>query len=199
MKLKFPYVVRVCETCRSEFIFQPIPSAVRRGRGRFCSSGCAHIVPLADRFFSKIGAKSSGGCILWNGHVKDNGYGDIHERHAGRLLSAHRVAYDLMVGPIPEGMCVLHRCDNPPCINPTHLFLGTQLDNIADMVAKGRQSRGSGKGANVKLDDNIVRDVRRRIASGDSNTAIGRDLGVSHVTISDIRTGRTWSHVGDIV
>ena len=82
-------------------------------------------------------------CSEWTGATDDDGYG--RRRWRGKVRKAHRVAWEIAYGPIPEGAKVLHRCDNPPCIEPTHLFLGTQADNVADMIAKGRQGhRGRG-------------------------------------------------------
>lgn len=79
-------------------------------------------------------------CTLWTG-LKRHKYGCFHAPH---MVSAHRYAWELAHGPIPDGLCVLHRCDTPACVNPAHLFLGTHADNVADKVAKGRQARGDG-------------------------------------------------------
>jgi hypothetical protein len=79
------------------------------------------------------------GCWLWTGPPDAFGYGKISIRH--RMLLAHRVQYEIRVGPIPAGLCILHHCDVPACVNPAHLFLGTRVDNIADMVSKNRQNR----------------------------------------------------------
>lgn len=99
--------------------------ACRRARGR-------RIRPLADRFWSKV--DRSADCWLWTGARTPTGYGALH----GQERLAPRMAWTLSVGPIPMGLQVLHRCDNPPCVNPDHLWLGTQQDNMADMIAKGR-------------------------------------------------------------
>ena len=79
------------------------------------------------------------GCHLWIGGADPDGYGVISRQgRRGKQERAHRVAYELFVGPIPDGICVLHRCDTPACVNPEHLFLGTNLDNVRDRDAKGR-------------------------------------------------------------
>lgn len=93
--------------------------------------------PLQERLTENL--EWNGDCLEWQGHRRTKGHGQI--RVAGRgskCESPHRVAYELWVGPIPEGMFVCHRCDNPPCCNPAHLFLGTALDNNLDMIQKGR-------------------------------------------------------------
>lgn len=96
---------------------------------------------LAERFAEKCGPQLPNGCIEWQAFRLPHGYGQIQEGRAGsRKLLAHRAAYELQHGPIPSGMNVLHRCDNPSCVNTEHLFLGTQADNVYDMVSKGRQS-----------------------------------------------------------
>lgn len=81
------------------------------------------------------------GCWTWLASKKHDGYGK--RKHNGKMTTAHRVSFEMEFGPIPDGLAVLHRCDNPPCVRPDHLFLGTQQENIADMVAKGRHSRGA--------------------------------------------------------
>lgn len=94
--------------------------------------------PLAERFWAKVD-RSSDGCWEWTGGRFDEGYGTI--RVAGRSLKTHRVAWELVQGAIPEGLCVCHRCDNPPCCRPDHLFLGTREENNRDRDEKGRGAR----------------------------------------------------------
>lgn len=120
-----------------------------------CACGCGeptmttyvrghnHRKPLIERFWKYIGIVSLGGCLVWSGLRNDKGYGLIQDRSRGKLLKAHRVAWELANGPIPAGLMVLHRCDHPWCVDVAHLFLGTAADNSADMVAKGRQARGA--------------------------------------------------------
>ena len=98
------------------------------------------------RFFAKVSRGAPGECWVWSGGRKDSrqGYGafGVRDRTTGRwrILRAHRVAWLIVNGPIPEGMCVCHRCDNPPCCNPAHLFLGTHSENMRDMANKGRSA-----------------------------------------------------------
>ncbi len=129
-----------CKNCGKRY--HPQTSNLRRGRGLYCSRGCGNTyrtIPLEIRFRRKIGPRTESGCLPWVGNKHSFGYGQIWDRTRALFpLSAHRLAWEFAYGPIPKGMHVLHRCDNPHCVNPDHLFLGTNLDNIADKTAKGR-------------------------------------------------------------
>lgn len=121
----------------------------------------------------------------------------------GKMVLTHRAAYMLLVGPIPEGLNILHRCDNTLCINPAHLFLGTQKDNVQDMFSKGRAGvyrgmQGRTKGtriATAKLNDEAVAVIRTDYSSGLSITKIARKNGVDFKTIHNIIHGKAWKHV----
>ncbi len=139
-----------------------------------------------------------GDCWLWTGPLVDGRYGTTtrHRRHH----LAHRYAYLLTYGPIPAGIKVCHTCDTPRCINPAHLFLGTQADNVADMIQKGRadfrknKSHGSAH-YKAKLTEAAVRAIRARAASGEPRTALVAAYGVCTATISHILNRRIWTHV----
>lgn len=98
--------------------------------------------PLLDRFLSKT-RRAENGCLIWTAGRVRYGYGGF--MYEGRLVSAHRFAYELVNSPIPDGMMVLHSCDNPPCVEPDHLRVGTHADNMRDMTERGRQSDGASK------------------------------------------------------
>jgi hypothetical protein len=146
----------------------------------------------------------NGRCMEWTGCTNEHGYGVMTVD--GRRIKAHRFAWIIVHGPIPTGMDVLHHCDNPPCCNVTEcLFLGTMRDNMADMISKGRHGsqvkRGSRPRGEIhgmaKLTESDVALIRLSLRDGRSLSGIGRQLGVTHKTISRIRDGITWSHCDD--
>jgi hypothetical protein len=112
---------------------------------------------------------------------------------------AHRLAYALTHGAIPNGLFVCHRCDNPKCCNPKHLFLGTPLDNVSDCVRKGRRAKTKGHyndgaaNSHAKLSGDDVGAIRRRVASGERQTAIAKEFGVDKGTVWRLVHGRTWT------
>ncbi len=121
------------------------------------------------RFSSKIATPNSDhACWIWQAARNSKGYGVIGVN--GRLELAHRVAYELANGAIPKGMLVMHKCDNRCCVNPNHLKLGTQAENAADMVAKGRQLSGE-KNPNAKLNIDSVRQIRELYGTGNYSYA----------------------------
>lgn len=152
-------------------------------------SGQIELLSLEDRFWKKV--NKTEGCWLWTGGKNADGYGIVCV--ASTREAAHRVSWKLHNGPIPEGRHVLHHCDNPPCVRPDHLFLGDQVANVADMMAKGRglKSRGEQQ-ANAKLTEQAVRDIRD---SSLSQRALARKYGVKHKAIGCIKRRETWTHV----
>lgn len=125
------------------------------------------------------------GCWPWTGKVTVRApLPRGHFSMRGRPYLASRVAWTIANGPIPEGMFVLHRCDNAVCCNPAHLFLGTRADNSLDMVAKGRQGRPR------KLPDDVMRAMLARVAAGESSTVVAAEAGIRQSTLSNITHGR---------
>lgn len=146
-----------------------------------------------DRFWSNVAIAGADDCWLWTSPwVNEGGYGLLGID--GKSVLAHRFSWELHNGPIPDGLCVLHRCDNPACCNPAHLFLGTRPDNSADMVTKGRSSRGSRSPA-AKLTEEDVRVIRRRVAGCEAQRTVAADFGVRPQTISKIVRRQRWRHV----
>lgn len=131
------------------------------------------------------------GCWPWLGRVTAKGYGCFSNER--KLVRAHRFAYEASVGPIPPGLHMLHKCDNPPCCNPNHLFPGTPLDNTADMIAKGRDKRGitprGEKCWNAKYSDVQIAGVLEMLAIGHFQTAIAKATGMSQSHVSRIANG----------
>lgn len=147
---------------------------------------------VSERFMDKVEKDPVTGCWIWTARRSARGYGEVKARR--KKERAHRVAYELYVGPIPKGMCVLHRCDNPPCVNPEHLFLGTVAENNRDMAEKHRSTIGT-KSANAKLSPALVMAARRAHRLGVPKKRIARALGVASTTIRQAIKGDTWSHV----
>lgn len=156
---------------------------------------------LATRFWARV--ERSDDCWLWTGKRMWQGYGMVWD---GRTRRAHRVAYELENGRIPAGMLVLHSCDNPPCVKPAHLFLGTQQDNMDDKVAKGRAATGDRNGAHThpetrargerhwaaRLTWESVRAMRAAAGAGESGASLARRFGISGSSIHRILTGQNW-------
>lgn len=134
------------------------------------------------------------GCWLWTGAADAKGYGRMHGNR-----KAHRVSYELHVGKIPDGMCVLHKCDVPACVRPDHLFLGTQLDNMRDMFAKGRRPPPSGeRHPRARLTNKDVVSIRQRKAAGESNRDLAREYNMWPETIARLCAGKTWKHISSL-
>lgn len=135
---------------------------------------------LSERFWEKV--DDSGDCWLWTGSKIPTGYG--HIGYKGKLLKAHRLSYEMHYDVDPGALCVCHTCDNPSCVNPDHLWLGTHQENMADRDSKSRRK--------VKLTAEDVAGIRLGIGAGFRLSALAYAYGVSTSTISDIKHGRTW-------
>lgn len=137
---------------------------------------------------------------MWTGATTYYGYGVIQKGGAhGGLVRAHRVSWELHHGPIPKGLNICHACDNPPCVNPDHLFLGDQKVNMSDCSAKGRARGGSPPGSKhhqAKLTETHVTAIRHAYtAGGTSHRRLAAEYGVSRKSISNIIHHRSWTHV----
>jgi hypothetical protein len=184
---------------------------------RSCGADIVALLKRHERYFWMHVEKGEG-CWLWLGQLHRHGYGMI--QLPGLRLLAHRAAWILVHGWIERREHVLHRCDNPPCVNPAHLSIGSHLDNVADMVAKGRQSRGARHAeavraalSNLRLNnpEKLDAGIRRGVSNGNakltdrevriirgcegSSPQVSRIFGVSAAVVRDVRLRRRWRHV----
>ncbi len=157
---------------------------------------------LVERFYKLLGTgtKQPNGCILWPRYLNNKGYGQMGIGHE-RKVYVHRVSYSIFVGPIPIGLNVCHRCDTPNCINPVHFFLGTQQQNIADCVAKGRfignrtnHIKGSDHKSAKLTEDDII-EIRRLVAVGTPQMEVVKKFSIAQSNVSLIVSRKTWKHV----
>ena len=152
---------------------------------------------ILRRFWSKVNKHGSkvpymdSCCWEWTDHCQ-NGYGGFN--YNGKAHRAHRIAWLITNGRIDNGMCILHKCDNRKCVNPSHLFIGTGQDNVDDMVAKSRQAIGVDHGIS-KLSEDKIREIRMWCSIGYTHRQIASAYGVSNGNISHIRNGATWGWV----
>ena len=148
--------------------------------------------PLSERFWEKVIKGDSGECWIWTGALNEKGYGILGRGRRGMGTErAHRVSWMIHFGPIPKGLFVCHKCDNPQCTNPEHLFLGTVYENNADMLAKGRNVKGECSYSKLSLDQ--VREIRSRYKPGKiTQLALAKEYGVSRSLIGLIVKGERW-------
>ncbi len=188
-------IKRICEICQNQFLVKPS----RIGISRFCSRTCqgqSKRISMERRFHRHIGPKNENGCIIWTGTRNDKGYGAISWGTNNRgKREAHRVAWELSNGPIPDGLCVLHRCDVRSCVAIEHLFLGTKTDNNADRVSKNRSAKGENNGS-AKLTHEVVRQIRERYAVGGIfQYELASEYGMAQSNIGRIVRREIWAHV----
>ncbi len=164
--------------------------------------------PLSIRFWAKVDKTSE--CWLWTAGVDKDGYGRIWVNAERRAVHANIIAWELTNGPVPDGLCVCHRCDNPRCVKPTHLFLGTIADNTEDARIKGRLATSDRNGMRVHPESTLrgeanpnsklrtcdVKEIFRLYNTGKVRQVdLAKQFGVTQTAISGILLGRGWKHV----
>ena len=151
---------------------------------------------IEKTFWNKVEVRGPDECWQWQAASTTRGYRIYTRGKPGkRRVYAHRYVYELLVGPIPDGMFCMHKCDNPSCVNPNHLTVGTCSDNLRDMVIKGRSSRGERRWC-AKLTAETVRQIRKRYAIGNvSFIALAAEYGVSTSAVQLAVGRKTWKHV----
>jgi hypothetical protein len=165
----------------------------------FCSPLC-HIAErdnlqvTKERFWQRVDCSGgSQACWPWIG-TKRYGYGFL--KILKKPVRVHRFSWQIHVGPIPDGLHVLHKCNNPACVNPSHLYVGTDQDNMNDKIRAGRQNHPFGSRiANAILNDDIVRSIRARHANGETRTEIARDLGLKRNNVDQVIYRQRWTHI----
>lgn len=147
------------------------------------------------RFWDKVAIRGSDDCWEWGAGCFADGYGAF--RVSGKMLRAPRCSYTQVFGTIPVGLLVCHKCDNPKCVNPNHLFLGTNADNTRDMALKGRRAVFSGEShGHAKLTENDVLVIRAEYSGGGvAQRDLARRYNVRQQAISRVVTKKTWGHI----
>ncbi len=182
-----------CDNCSKRYYR---PGTRPMYKTHFCSRNCySKQHPRQDlltRIKSKI-TKRPSGCWEWTGTIMNAGYGEIFVSQSDGRILAHRLIWTLKNGPIPEGMCICHHCDNRRCVNLKHLFLGTYLDNNRDMAAKRRSTIGS-RNPMAKLTKSKVLRIRQ-LSRSKTNTEIAKLFTISQPAVSLIASRKRWVHL----
>ena len=185
----------ICKNCFRTYVLKASPAIIKRQK--YCSRICARAslrdaaptweVAMRERL-KKRQKTMSNGCIEYTGQSWGK-YGQLEYRRKTYL--AHRAAWELENGPIPPKMCICHSCDNPKCINPSHLFLGTYSDNVKDMIKKNRARYNPRR----KLNDAQVLEIKRRTKNGETNTKVANAYGISQGMVSMISNGKRYVNI----
>lgn len=183
-----------CRNCGAKFSRRKY-SAAQRAVTKFCSRTCSvhhrHGDPVS-RFMDAVSPEPNSGCWLWTRYVDRKGYGLVG--NGTEQVFAHRFSYETFVGPLIAGLCICHRCDNPTCVNPDHLFQATHRENMDDMVRKRRHAFGS-RHPNAKLNERDIDEIVFFSAMGMGPDNLASLYGVAARTIRKTILGANWSHV----
>lgn len=189
----------ICKHCGKSYTV----NNYKRNSSNYCSLGCKYIgscLPVDKRFWERVDRNGpiqphmNTPCWQWTGTMESKGYGTMRVR--GRPMKAHRLSLQIH-GINPGNMFVCHHCDNPACVNPDHLYLGSGMDNVKDMISRGRKRVTHGTDSSVaKLTDDTVREIRELYATGKySQSAIAEKYNVCQSLVSGIVRGRRWKHI----
>lgn len=190
------FVSLTCQSCGNPFMREHW--RVSAGEDKHCSKPCYFAAKsnASNEAFWKLALEVESGCWEWQGSRTVQGYGRVRmPEKRGGVIKAHRRAWELASGEIPDGLLVLHHCDNRPCVRPDHLFLGTAYDNMRDMSQKGRAAGFKRKGANhplAKLTQAQVDDIRSRVWKHGKYAEWAREFGVTDGTVRSIYRGDSW-------
>jgi len=198
-------IVILCKNCQKSFT--TYLSEIQRGR-KFCSKSCVlkkrknnqlkntnQKRSLVERFFIQISKQNhKNNCWIWEGLKNQQGYGRMRSNYED--IMTHRFSWELHFGEIPKNLWICHHCDNPSCVNPSHLFLGTPQDNAIDRSNKNRNRNQNGSKHNmVKLNEKNVLIIRSELAAGVSGYKLAKKFNVSVMTISNIKLRKNWKHI----
>lgn len=178
-----------CAECGSVYYVPPS----HRENSSYCSRACRALAqtkwqyrPVAERFWEKV--DKSGDCWIWTAALLKTGYGSI--RINGKSERAHRVAYELSVGPIQKGMLLRHSCDNPKCVNPAHLVPGTKSENTKDALERGQHIVGEDH-YRAKIPNHAISTIRAALEAGVPGKYLAKQFGVDQTTISHIKLNKS--------
>ncbi len=175
-----PVPSEISQTCKNPACFNPAHLRIEKD----------NLDLLMDLLASSVADEIT--CLEWPKSRDQHGYGRVYR--GTEVGKVHRLSYELAFGPIPEGLDICHRCDNPPCFRPSHLFVGTALDNMQDCKIKDRHSRGVRNGS-AKLADEDVILIRTLPALGWTHRRIASRFGVNQATINDVLHRKIWTHI----
>lgn len=204
----------ICEVCEKSYKFR---ASKNRPNSRFCSNVCKNqrvgtwvkgnplgfkwatateeekLKRMEDSFERMVIRQK--GCWGWKGITHHSrGYGRLNFKSKNTTIAAHRASWMIYRGSIPDGLHVLHKCDNPSCTNPDHLFIGTNFENVRDMVYKNRQAKGSYAGTS-KLNEEQVLEIKSQLSGGIDKKTIAAEFGVTKECVYHIQIGKTWKHI----
>lgn len=190
----------ICIQCRKDFL--TCKSVINADKGKFCSLSCSithrniHSKKSSENiFWSNVFKREVNECWIYKKCISTWGYGRLVIDK--KFIFAHRFSYELYYSPIPEGMFVCHKCDNPPCVNPSHLFLGTCADNNLDKLNKNRTKRGSSHWKS-KLNVTQVSSIREELKNGATGYELAKKYSVHPQTIYSIKYKDNWTWLKNV-